>query len=240
MELPKSKYELIFLLCILIERLGGGILSGLPSLCLLDFANIFDLPVDKVAIILSAKSAGSMIGSLIAPLYLQFEPYKDKISTMTLFGILMILSGVLTALSPLMPNLTLLFILIAASTVIYGFLDLALQSVIIQTWGREASKSYVHFYHMAWSIGSILGPYVTLPFVIDEEDSIDDLCDISSGDEPLNLTGTTKIYGSFGEEKNESNMIKIFWPWLITAGFWCLGGVIAIYVGLKNYTKKIS
>ena len=234
-----NKYELLFLLSISIERLGGGVLSSLPSLCLLDFSNLFNQNVDKIAIILSAKSFGGMCGSLFSPLYFYYQPGFEKIKPVTVAGICMILTSILVVISPLTSNLTVLFAVILLIFLFYGFLDLALQSMIIQMWGakNKLTRSLVHFYHGIWAIGSIVGPYVTMDFVVSEEEDIDEICDIESG----NSTAISNYYHhqQLGDD-GQNEVPRVFWPWFITAVFWGVSGFLCIFMGVKGITTKIS
>ena len=116
-----NKYELIFLLCITIERLGGGIFTTIPTTCQLDFANLYNVEVSEVARILSARSFGAMAGSVVAPLYFYYQWGKNFLDPMTVCGSMMLIMSVMIACAPLMPSLSLLFWDVLIANIFFGF-----------------------------------------------------------------------------------------------------------------------
>ena len=181
-----SKYELIFLICLTIERLGAGIFTTIPTICQLDIANLYNVDVSEVARILSARKFAAIAGSVVAALYFYFQWGTHFLDPMTVCGSMMLIMSVMIACAPLMPTLSLLFWDVLIANILYGFLDLALQSIIIQSWGFKKSMPVVQFYHMLWGLGAIIAPYVTLPFCsIEGEEDIEDICGIEEKNETL-------------------------------------------------------
>lgn len=204
-----------------------GIYSTVPAATLLDLAEILDEDFDSVATIFSFKGTGSLVGSAIVAVYMQLKPFSNKIDTLTIYGICQILCGIFTALLPMMTNLTMVSVMMWSGSVFYGITDLALQAAVIEAWGPELSKPLVQAYHMLWSLGSFLGPYIVQPFTnIDSDSSV---CGNST-----NEITVTKVLAL------EAEVPSIFWPYLICGGIFAISGVMLIVTGVTFAKKKIE
>merc|ERR1712166_1710395 len=102
----------------------------------------------------------------------------------------------------------------------YGCLDTGLQSLVIETWGVTSSKPFVQAFHLGWSVGSVLGPYICAPF-----NQIDDNSDACNSTSEASVNSTVVDEG----------IPYIFWPWLISAVLYLVAGFLTLFVGLRGY-----
>ena len=235
-----NKSEIIFLSCITLTRIAQGIYSTIPSTTQIDFAILYNVEVSEIAKIYSARSIGSMIGAISVSIYMFFEPFKNKIDAMTICCVHMIIFGTLTAVTPLMPNLIMVQLLVIICSLSFGFLDLCLQSIIIQNWGTETSRPFVQFYHGLWSLGSFIAPYLTLPFVSEGESG--DVCQTLSNNANSTsdtIRNTTNFESSINQLE-QYTLPKVFWPWFICGIMLILAGLIAAYIGLTFMRVNIE
>lgn len=223
MKFIPAEYYTYF--CIFLIRVAGGIYTAVPWNTLLDWAATLNTNIETLSYVLTSRAIGCLAGTFLASFYMQIK-HKFKLDPIIFYGIVTILSGVTAVFIPLAKELWLVHILMVIASIGYGALDTGLQSLIVETWGVTSSRPFVQGFHLTWSAGSVLGPYICAPF-----NQIDDDSDVCSSDSQASLNTT---------DVNDEGIPYIFWPWLISAVLYIIAGVLTIFVGFKGYRKMVQ
>ena len=62
------------------------------------------------------------------------------------------------ALMPILTDLWLLIIIVTITGIIAGYIDAAIQCIMLKVWGSKKSASILQLHHFTFSIGAFLAP----------------------------------------------------------------------------------
>jgi len=239
MIISQYKHEILFLSCIFLIRVAMGIYSTVPSTTILDLARLLEVPQEDLGITYTARSLGSLLGGFILSAYLQYKPFTNKLDPFSVCGISCILQGILFAYAPFAHTVSLLCGVMLVSAISYGFLDVGMQSLVIETFGPEKSKGLVQAYHMAWSIGSMVSPYLTSPFctVSSDSDECNSPDDVRDG---YNTTLNPITLSRMTTPEQNTGIPLVFWPWFICGVLFVACGFFAIFDGFSGIPNKLK
>lgn len=140
-----AAYYLTFICLGLIGALLG---PALPSL-----ANHIQVSLKDISILFTVGSLGYMFGSS------QSGRLYDRVSGNTLLAVTLVVTAVLMACVPLMPNLWLLSALIVLLGVVQGTIDAGGNLLLIWLHGDQ-SASFMNGLHFFFGVGAFLSPLV--------------------------------------------------------------------------------
>ena len=66
---------------------------------------------------------------------------------------------------PVVVDFWLLIILILLPGYFAGYLDAAIQAILLQVWGPEKSRPLIQSFHFMYTIGAFLAPIIIKPFL---------------------------------------------------------------------------
>ncbi|CBY15514.1 unnamed protein product [Oikopleura dioica] len=125
---------------------------------------------------------------------------------------------------PILTDLWLLIIIVTITGIIAGYIDAAIQCIMLKVWGSKKSASILQLHHFTFSIGAFLAPLLVSPFYSGD----DDICSDSTDDnnEPVCL----------GIGDNNS----ILTPFLISSAFIASVFILMIWLYFVDITEKIK
>ena len=249
-----SKTELVLFFCLILDRIGSGYWSTIPTTTVLDLGKIFATPVDEISKFYGSRSIGCILGVIFNAVYMEVvgnskfcSSQKNNKSFFTeplnICSIIMLFIGITTSIIPLMPYFSHVKYIVIMSSLCYGFLDLCLQSACIQIWGPELSKPLVQAYHGLWGFGSIVAPYIAAFFSLGEKELT---AECEKNNESLgaishNISTNDNIQGKntmLWDEPYE--LPNIFWPWFFCGSLFFVAGLVLFQQSMTGARQKIQ
>jgi len=77
---------------------------------------------------------------------------------MLMLSLSVLLCAVGLALMPILTDLWLLIIIVTITGIIAGYIDAAIQCIMLKVWGSKKSASILQLHHFTFSIGAFLAP----------------------------------------------------------------------------------
>ena len=80
------------------------------------------------------------------------------VSQMLMLSISVLLCGLGIAVMPILTDLWLLIVIVTLTGIITGYIDTAIQCIMLKVWGAKKSASILQLHHFTFSIGAFLAP----------------------------------------------------------------------------------
>jgi fucose permease len=77
---------------------------------------------------------------------------------MLMLSLSVLLCAVGLALMPILTDLWLLIFIVTITGIIAGYIDAAIQCIMLKVWGSKKSASILQLHHFTFSIGAFLAP----------------------------------------------------------------------------------
>jgi len=208
----------IFLLVMSSVRIGMGIIYSITGPTLPVLAEHLCQTPDTVGWILAGRSAGLLIGSLLAPMV----DKTDKLSHMFLLFISAAVCGASLGIIPILEDLWIMILVISITGIMLGYIDAAIQVIILKIWGSTKSASIIQLHHFTFSIGAFIAPLIVRPFF---ENSDEGVCDAGSDPEACNGIGDKNI---------------ILTPYLIGMAIMLTAAALVLWLFCINIVERIK
>ncbi|RWS00994.1 Sodium-dependent glucose transporter 1-like protein [Dinothrombium tinctorium] len=158
-DIAESKIKFLKTVVVSIINLAIGITASIIGPTLLDLQIAINSTLQKTGFIVPVKAFGYLVGCLsgcFLPEKSDRQPYLICCSVMM---------SVVVALIPLNRTLITLIVNVFFLGLFVGFLDLGVNSFILQLWGKKCAP-YIQFATFFYGIGGLSAPLLTEPFLL--------------------------------------------------------------------------
>ena len=259
-----DRKDYLFIFCIGLMRVSLGFFATVISITILDLANNLGVSPKQLTPIVTGKSFGSMLGSILVSLYQHYLPFEKRrnlakypksirhkfFDRSTIMGLTQIIGVFTCILIPLVHSVESMGFLVILTGILYGFMDIGAMAMVIDTWGNELAGSMVQLYSFLWVIGSFTGPFIFSPF--QEVQAQSSICEAHSSKselfenlpqelkiEPLGNNSSTTIVFSMNNISFD-NLPSVFWPWFITAVGFAVQSIALMYAGFSDLRRNLK
>ena len=138
-----------------------GLSESIFGPTLMDLQDIYNTNAKTITIVLALQAIGSVTGSFIIGMLLDKYP---KVRYCVLFGCTFIM-GVSTGILPHLQFLGIFFAVSLVSSFVIGCLSAGGNVLCLDVWQGGDAGPYMHSIHFSISIGALLAPIVSMPFL---------------------------------------------------------------------------
>ncbi|XP_064614467.1 sodium-dependent glucose transporter 1C-like [Liolophura sinensis] len=135
-----------------------GIAVGLGGTTYLDLLQITGSDVQNGSLIFTAAGVGGIVGSVAS------GPLFKKFPLEAMFAVSLLFTGLLTAVTPWMPDLVYLITVTLAGWIGIALIEAALPLLVTGLW-KSKDASFTHALYLCYAVGGIVGPVLAEPFL---------------------------------------------------------------------------
>ncbi|XP_060582325.1 sodium-dependent glucose transporter 1C-like isoform X2 [Ruditapes philippinarum] len=230
-----QKKNLVQTVCVYFNILLLGWTYGQLGTAFPDIQLILGTNVEHTSLLFTVNSFGYMTGSLtIGFIY-------DRVQRLKLLGIVSIINGITSAVSPWCSQYWLFLFVRLVDGFLAGGRDSSGNAKVMSCWGKHGAP-FMLALHFSFAIGGIISPLVTRNFLAPKLGQIENNnTAISHGwNMSNNFTTSGNLRNITGHDEKEQVIYaetKIQWAFLITGVLTALSGILYIILFCYGYEK---
>ena len=182
-----------------------GFSLGVVGPTLLDLRTQVQEDIKQVSISLSTRAGGYALGSVVTGLLFK------KVNFLLTSSLCLLASSVLTAVTPHIHGLYVLWSVFFMNGIFLGFFEAASNMIVLHIWGKE-NQPFMQALHMCFGIGALVAPMIAEPFLF-ESDSISGHDELECKKCPVNST------------LHDPSELRLVYPYSIGSGFMAFNAV---------------